>query len=160
MADALSSLTPEQWAAPSWCEGWSVQQAAGHILAAAEQTFPNFYKELGSARFRFDTFTTRGATRLGALPADALVGRLRARTSTTNRPPAPVIAMLGEIVVHGDDIRRIDGLALQATDVDWSHGAGPAVTGPLQSLVLAMVGRRGALIDLSGEGLDLLASRS
>ncbi len=35
---------------------------------------------------------------------DALVRRLRARTTTTNRPPAPVVAMLGEIVVHGEDI--------------------------------------------------------
>jgi uncharacterized protein (TIGR03083 family) len=38
------------------------------------------------------------------------VRRLRARTSTTNHPPAPALAMLGEIVVHGQDIRRPLGL--------------------------------------------------
>jgi hypothetical protein len=32
------------------------------------------------------------------------------RTSTTNHPPAPVIAMLGEIVVHGEDTRRPLGI--------------------------------------------------
>lgn len=110
MADTLAALSDEQWSAPSWCEGWTVRQTAGHILAAAEQTPLNFYKELVGAGFKFDVFTGRAATRLGALPPDELVARLRARTTTTNHPPAPVVAMLGEIVVHGADIRRPLGL--------------------------------------------------
>ena len=55
--------------------------------------------------------------------------------------------------------RRIAGLALRATDTDWSTGSGPEVTGPHLSLVLAMTGRSAALADLSGEGLDTLRSR-
>jgi uncharacterized protein (TIGR03083 family) len=113
MADALSSLSPDQWAAPSWCEGWSVQVTAGHILAAAEQTPLSFYKKLISAGFKFNVFVERDATGLGAIGPDELVRRLRARTSTTNHPPAPVMAMLGEIVVHGQDIRRPLGLSHQ-----------------------------------------------
>lgn len=191
MADTLAGLTPEQWAHPSWCEGWTVQQTAGHVLAAAEQTVPNFYKELLAARFRFNVFTDRGAKRLGALPADELVHRLRLRTTTTNHPPAPVMAMLGEIIVHGEDIRRpiglehqspasalvavadswkgsnlligakrrIAGLRLRATDAEWSHGDGPEVAGPLQSLLLAMTGRKAAYTDLTGDGLALLGTR-
>ena len=38
MADTWTTLSPSQWAAQSWCQGWSVQDTAGHILAAAEQT--------------------------------------------------------------------------------------------------------------------------
>jgi uncharacterized protein (TIGR03083 family) len=110
MAETWAALSSEQWAVPSWCEGWTVHHTAGHILSAAEQTPPNFYKELIGAGFRFNVFTDRGAKRLGALAPDDLVRRLRARTSTTNRPPAPVMAMLGEIVVHGEDIRRPLGL--------------------------------------------------
>jgi uncharacterized protein (TIGR03083 family) len=191
LADTLDELTPDQWAAASWCEGWTVHQTAGHVIAAAEQTPPNFYKELIQAGFRFNVFTDRGATRLGAVAPDELVRRLRARTTTTNRPPAPVMAMLGEIIVHGDDIRRplglvhdspepalialadswknanlligakrrISGLSLRATDAAWTHGTGPEVAGPLQSLVLAMSGRKGAHVDLSGEGLATLATR-
>jgi uncharacterized protein (TIGR03083 family) len=41
---------------------------------------------------------------------DELVARLRARTTTYNHPPAPVSAMLGEVVVHGEDLRRPLGL--------------------------------------------------
>jgi uncharacterized protein (TIGR03083 family) len=111
MAETLSGLSAEAWATPSLCTGWSVQQTAGHILAAAEQTPPRFYQELVSARFKFDVFTDRAARRLGALSPADLIARLRARTTTTNRPPAPVMAMLGEIVVHGADIRRPLGIA-------------------------------------------------
>ncbi len=34
MADTWTGWPPPQWAAPSWCEGWSVQDTAGHIVAA------------------------------------------------------------------------------------------------------------------------------
>ncbi len=110
MVDTLSGLTADQWATTSWCGGWSVRDTAGHILAAAEQTPGNFYKELASAGFRFHVFTDRAAKRLGALAPDEIISRLRARTTTTNHPPAPVSAMLGEIVTHGQDIRGPLGL--------------------------------------------------
>lgn len=192
MAETLSTLTPEQWSAPSWCAGWSVHDTAGHILAAAEQTPLNFYRQLAKAGFKFDVFTDRDAKRLGALNPEELVRRLQSRTTTTNHPPAPVMAMLGEIVAHGEDIRRplglvhgspeaalvavanswcrtnlllgakrrISGLRLRATDSEWTTGDGPEVAGPLQSLLLAMVGRKGALSALSGDGLSELATRS
>ncbi|HEY8045350.1 MAG TPA: maleylpyruvate isomerase family mycothiol-dependent enzyme [Streptosporangiaceae bacterium] len=113
MADTWATLSAGQWAAQSWCQGWSVQDTGGHIVAAAEQTPVNFYKEMASAGFRFNVFTDRGARRLASIGPDELVRRLRARTSTTNHPPAPVMAMLGEIVVHGEDIRRPLGLKHQ-----------------------------------------------
>jgi uncharacterized protein (TIGR03083 family) len=192
MADTLATLTPAQWAAASWCEGWSVQDTSGHILAAAEQTPVNFYKEMISAGFRFNVFADRGARRMASIGPDELVRRLRARTSTTNHPPAPVMAMLGEIVVHGEDIRRplgqehqspeaalvavagswtnsnlligakrrIAGLRLRATDVEWVHGDGPEVSGPMASLILAMTGRKAVHPDLTGEGLATLGNRA
>jgi uncharacterized protein (TIGR03083 family) len=192
MAETWAALSPEQWAAASWCEGWSVQDTAGHVLSSAEQTPPNFYKELTSAGFRFNVFTDRSARRLASIGPDELVRRLRARTSTTNHPPAPVMAMLGEIVVHGEDIRRplglkhqsperaqvaladnwknsnlliggkrrISGLRLRATDIEWAHGDGPEVSGPLISLIMALTGRKAALPDLTGEGVATLGSRA
>jgi uncharacterized protein (TIGR03083 family) len=110
MADTWEGFTAEQWAATSWCDGWSVHVAAGHVLAAAEQTIPNFYKEFVLAGFRFDVFADRAARRLAEVPPADMVRRLRARTTTTNHPPAPVVVMLGEIVVHGEDIRRPLGI--------------------------------------------------
>jgi uncharacterized protein (TIGR03083 family) len=55
--------------------------------------------------------------------------------------------------------RRIEGLALKATDIDWSHGNGAPVEGPMLSLLLAMTGRTVACDDLTGEGADVLRHR-
>jgi uncharacterized protein (TIGR03083 family) len=110
LADTWETLTPEQWDAPSWCENWSVKEVAGHVLAAAEQTPANFFKEFAAAGLKFNVFAERGAQRYAALEPLALVSRLRARTSTRNHPPGPSNAMLGEIIVHGDDMRRPLGL--------------------------------------------------
>ena len=54
---------------------------------------------------------------------------------------------------------RIAGLALRATDVDWSYGSGPEVRGPMVSLVLAMTGRSAAAADLEGDGVGTLGGR-
>jgi hypothetical protein len=56
--------------------------------------------------------------------------------------------------------QRLVGLRLDATDVDWSTGSGPEVRGPCMSLILAMVGRKAALADCEGPGVETLASRS
>lgn len=55
--------------------------------------------------------------------------------------------------------RRVDGVTLRATDTDWSHGSGPEVAGPMLALMLATTGRKAALTDLSGPGVELLRSR-
>jgi uncharacterized protein (TIGR03083 family) len=190
-AGMLAALTPTQWSTPSLCAGWSVQITAGHILRAAEQTTGSFMKHMVLNGFRFNTMMDRDARTLGALPPAEIISRLQARTTTTNRPPAPVAAMLGEVAVHSEDIRRplglshqadpaalvalldmykgatfpvaakkrIGGLRLAATDIEWSHGDGPEVTGPAMSLVLAMCGRSAGLDDLDGPGLATLRGR-
>ncbi|HEX9546882.1 MAG TPA: hypothetical protein VF942_06065 [Acidimicrobiales bacterium] len=56
--------------------------------------------------------------------------------------------------------KRIAGLKLTATDVDWSTGDGPDASGPILSLVMAMTGRKAALGDLSGPGVETLRSRT
>jgi uncharacterized protein (TIGR03083 family) len=55
--------------------------------------------------------------------------------------------------------KRIAGLELRATDMDWSHGHGPEVTGSAEALVMMMAGRSVALNDLSGEGKVTLVTR-
>ena len=55
--------------------------------------------------------------------------------------------------------RRVAGLTLQATDTDWSHGSGPLVSGPARALMLATTGRKAALDELSGPGVETLRAR-
>jgi uncharacterized protein (TIGR03083 family) len=191
IADTLTTLTAAQWATPSLCGGWSVRETAAHIVLGAEQTTPHFLGRMAANGFRFNTMMDRDARRTGVQAPDELIARLRARVTTTNKPPAPAMTMLGEVVVHSDDIRRplgletqsspdvliacldmyknasfpvgtkkrIDGLRLVATDVDWSHGTGPEVTGPAMPIVMAMTGRAAGLDELGGEGLATLRRR-
>jgi uncharacterized protein (TIGR03083 family) len=55
---------------------------------------------------------------------------------------------------------RVAGVALNATDADFSVGTGPLASGPAISLLLAASGRQSALADLTGPGVDELRSRS
>jgi uncharacterized protein (TIGR03083 family) len=55
--------------------------------------------------------------------------------------------------------KRVAGLTLRATDIDYSVGSGPLVEGPVVSLLLVASGRMSALDELSGPGVDTLGSR-
>jgi uncharacterized protein (TIGR03083 family) len=190
-ADTLAALTPDQWSQASLCGGWTVQMTAGHIVQGAEQSTGSFMKGLLANGFRFNTMMDKEARRLGALPPAEIVARLQARTTTTNKAPAPVVTMLGEVVAHTEDItrplglahtpapealvacldmykkanfpvgakKRIAGLRLSATDIDWAYGDGPEVTGPAMSLVMVMAGRPAGLDGLEGAGLAQLTGR-
>jgi uncharacterized protein (TIGR03083 family) len=51
------------------------------------------------------------------------------------------------------------GVKLVATDLDWSFGRGPEVSGAGEALLLAMAGRQDAVADLDGPGTQKLAAR-
>jgi uncharacterized protein (TIGR03083 family) len=191
MADYLATLAPEQWTAPTWCDKWNVQQVTGHLVASGTITFGHFVGGFIGTGFSFDKFVAKDLAQYATGTPAEVLGRFRNIITSTRKPPGPTYIALGEIMVHGEDIRRAlgapgehpaehlvalaemyrksgaplhgkrrsEGLKLVATDVDWSAGEGPEVKGPAMSLVLAIVGRKGALADLSGPGLDTLAAR-
>ncbi|WP_395692905.1 maleylpyruvate isomerase family mycothiol-dependent enzyme [Nocardioides sp.] len=47
-------------------------------------------------------------------------------------------------------------VALSATDLDWSHGSGPTVSGPACALAMVLCGRPALLDRLDGDGLPTL----
>jgi uncharacterized protein (TIGR03083 family) len=76
--------------------------------------------------------------------------------------PERILASLDGTPTLGSVFRaksRTKGLSFRATDVEWSWGAGPLVSGPGEALLLAMLGRRAALADLDGPGLPTFSSR-
>lgn len=104
LADALEALSPADWAKPSLCAPWDVRTTAAHILLSAEQTPGAFFSHMAANGFRFNRMIARDTEKLAATAPAEMVARLRARTSTKNKAPAPTMAMLGEAVVHGQDI--------------------------------------------------------
>jgi uncharacterized protein (TIGR03083 family) len=55
--------------------------------------------------------------------------------------------------------RKVRGVHLIATDIDWAYGEGLEVTGPGEALLMAMAARPDALNQLTGPGKALLAQR-
>ena len=55
--------------------------------------------------------------------------------------------------------QRTAGLRLVAEDLDWTHGNGPEVRGTGEAVLLVATGRRDALDELKGEGVDTLRQR-
>jgi uncharacterized protein (TIGR03083 family) len=111
VADMLDGLSSEQWTSDTLCQGWNVQMVAAHMMNAGEQTTSRFLGGLLSNGLRFNVMMDRQARSSALLGPRAIVERIRARTTTTNKPPAAAMAMLGEVVVHGNDIRQPLGIS-------------------------------------------------
>ncbi|GAB3168919.1 maleylpyruvate isomerase family mycothiol-dependent enzyme [Streptomyces incanus] len=110
LAADLADLTDERWATPSLCTGLSVREVLAHLTAAASLNGPRWLAGVIRCRFDFDQqVAMRLAEQMGAAGAETLELFRRAVPSTT-KPPLPVIAMLGETIVHGEDIRRPLGI--------------------------------------------------
>ncbi|MDG9688681.1 maleylpyruvate isomerase family mycothiol-dependent enzyme [Streptomyces sp. DH17] len=106
----LADLTDEQWATPSLCNDFTVRQVLAHLTAAANLNGVRWLAGVIRCRFDFDKqVAMRVAEYLGTTPGDTLELFRRSVQSTT-KPFLPALAMLGETIVHGEDIRRPLGI--------------------------------------------------
>jgi uncharacterized protein (TIGR03083 family) len=111
LAADLASVSDEQWSTPSLCPGWTVRDALGHMTATAKMTPPKFFAKLARAGFRFHNMSASDIARETAgAPRDTLA-EFRTQLTATTSPPGPIDAMLGEVLVHSEDIRRPLGIA-------------------------------------------------
>ena len=191
LAELLDTLTPDQWQSSTWCDKWKVQDLVGHLTAAGNITAPHFFGGFIKSGFNFNKFVEGDLAPYAAGAPSDVRARYDKIIDSNRKPPGPAYVALGEVMVHGEDIRRplgargehpaehlttlaemykktgaplhgkrrTAGLRLVATDVDWSSGEGPEVRGPCMSLIMAMVGRKGAIADCEGAGVETLASR-
>jgi uncharacterized protein (TIGR03083 family) len=105
LAADLADLTGEQWAAPSLCTGLTVREVLAHMIAGASLNPVRWLAGVIRCRFDFDKqVAMRLAEQLGATPAETM-DRFRSVLTSTTKPPVPTLAMLGETIVHAQDIR-------------------------------------------------------
>lgn len=110
LADQLKGLDGEQWATPSLCAGLSVREVLAHLTVSGAVSGPRWFLGVLRARFDFDKqVTDRLQEQLGSNPTETLA-RFRSTVGSRTSPPLPALALLGEMVVHGEDIRRPLGL--------------------------------------------------
>lgn len=111
LAEDLADLTPAQWDAQSLCAQWSVREVVAHLTAAASTPFLAWVRSMAGARFRSAVHNQRRLVEhLGASPAETLE-RFEAVLTSTVAPSGDTPAWLGEVIVHGEDIRRPLGIA-------------------------------------------------
>ncbi len=105
LAEDLSTLSPEQWRHATLCGQWDVEQVVAHLTAAASLNQWQWLRSMIGARFRPDVHNQRRLVEhRGSTPAETL-DRFRAVIGSTTAPSGHTAAYLGEVVVHGQDIR-------------------------------------------------------
>jgi uncharacterized protein (TIGR03083 family) len=110
LADDLAALSDDQWAQRTLCGQWVVEDVVAHVTAGASTTRLGWLASIVGARFNADLHNQRRmAEHRGATPAETLERFRRIITSTT-APTGHTAAWLGEVIVHGQDIRRPLGL--------------------------------------------------
>ncbi|WCN05051.1 maleylpyruvate isomerase family mycothiol-dependent enzyme [Streptomyces sp. M92] len=110
LAADLAGLPDDQWTTPSLCAGLTVREVLAHLTAGASLNAVRWLAGVIRCRFDFDQqVAIRLAEQLGATPAETL-DRFRRAVPSRTKPPLPAVAMLGETIVHAEDIRRPLGM--------------------------------------------------
>ncbi len=112
LADLLEGLTPEQWATPSLCEGWTVREVAAHVMVGPTTSVAEMGRAVLRARGSFDGANRVLAQRRARASTEHLVGVLRERAGSRFTPPfMDWHAPLTDVLVHRDDVAVPLGIA-------------------------------------------------
>lgn len=110
LAADLADLTDQEWATQSLCDRFTVREVLAHLTAGASLASARWLADVIRCRFDFDKMVAMQlAGQMGITPAETLA-RFRRVITSTSKPPLPAVAMLGETIVHGEDIRRPLGI--------------------------------------------------
>lgn len=112
LADELENLTDKQWATQSQCDVWTAREVAAHIVTPFETSTPRFMFTMLKHRGKFDNAIIELTARINNKFSTAeVIGKLRDNAENRWVPPkAGPEVPLSEIVVHGQDIRRVLGM--------------------------------------------------
>lgn len=111
LAVDLAPLTEEQWSTRSLCPRWTVRNVLAHMSGTAQITPATFFPKLIGSGFSFERLQAKGiAANLGASGPDTL-SHFEAIVASEKRPPGPKDTILGETIIHAEDIRRALGIA-------------------------------------------------
>lgn len=115
LADAVSSISEEQWDTPSLCEGWRVREVIAHMTMAARYSEEEFMAKLGEADFDFTRLSNQIARQDAELATSELVANLRSEVMRQWTPPGGgQHGALNHVLVHGLDATVPLGLPRRA----------------------------------------------
>lgn len=109
----LEALPVDGWYAQSLCDEWSVDQVVAHLTAGATTGTARWIRSMLFAGFNPAKHNDRRLReQLGVTPADTFE-RFRRASEAQIAPSNAYAAMLGENIVHGQDIAQPLGLELR-----------------------------------------------
>jgi uncharacterized protein (TIGR03083 family) len=185
-AALLHELRPDDWDRPSLCPDWTVRDvvrhAAFHIhrqglrqtLGSSEKWEAILAAEAGAdtdeallAWFESDVPAKAADSEVNL--AELVIHQLDVRRplgSARTTPDETLVGVLDQLNTFSGSLFVVDrrrrlgrGLRLAATDLDWTSGDGPEVTGAAEDLLLGIAGRAAAYAGLDGPGVAELARR-
>ncbi|OUE25634.1 maleylpyruvate isomerase family mycothiol-dependent enzyme [Clavibacter michiganensis] len=110
LVEQLERIEDTAWETPSLCAGLTVREVVAHMTVSGAVSGPRWFLGVLRARFDFDRqVDDRLREQLGASARETLA-RFRRTIGSRTSPPLPRLALLGEMVVHGEDVRRPLGL--------------------------------------------------
>jgi uncharacterized protein (TIGR03083 family) len=106
----LTPLTQEQWSTSSLCSDWTVQDVVAHMSATAKITPASFFPKLAASGFSFGRMQAKDIEVENSGGTAGTLAGFESVVSSRKRPPGPPQAMLGETIIHAEDIRRALGI--------------------------------------------------
>lgn len=105
IADILETLDPDQLATPSLCDGWTVQEVAGHLTAGWNVSLPAFIWGVVKARGNFHAANVTFGKELGSRPIAEIIADLRENADDRFTPPGiGSEAPLSDAWIHAQDM--------------------------------------------------------
>ena len=115
IADLLETLTPDEWATPSLCEGWTVRDVAAHLSMAATASLGEVMGYVVRARGSFDRMIRDSAIDRATRPTGEIISDLRGIVGSRRLAPGTFWRdPLLDVLVHGQDIAVPLGRSLPA----------------------------------------------
>ena len=120
LAADLDTLSEEDWHRQTLCSGWTVEEVVAHLTAGASIGRWRWLASILAARFRPEIHNQRRLLEhLGPTPQDTR-RRFGLVIDAEVAPTGDTAAYLGEVMVHGEDIRRPLGIAAAADVQAWT----------------------------------------
>jgi uncharacterized protein (TIGR03083 family) len=107
LIEFLETIGPHEWATPSLCGEWTVQDVAAHLAWAPVLNPLRLMVPLAKSGFRINKASAEMTKSWALRGPEEIVAQLRSNVAAGAKPPGvPEIAALVDAVIHAIDIRR------------------------------------------------------
>ncbi|MTD17157.1 maleylpyruvate isomerase family mycothiol-dependent enzyme [Nakamurella sp. YIM 132087] len=110
LAADLTGLADDRWTTRSLCGDWTVEQTLAHLTSGASIGTLRWIGSIVGARFDADLHNARRLAEHRGTAPELTLRRYRSIVTSTTVASGHMPAWLGEIVVHGQDIRHPLGI--------------------------------------------------